>query len=205
MVSAVSSTIDAWKWAASWVAPIWLARWVKPLSNPSTAALRATAAPRARRLSSQAAPGAAGEHRRGDRRQLRIQLRRQRDRAQDQIRMSGCDAAQVGSAAGADTRHARAPLCPDRRADSTSRPVTRRRRPAIAGPARTGRRAGHRITRRCAAGRPAPGRRLDRPPRRCGPAASAAPDPPRSPPARTTRRADGRFPAPRHPRSGWWG
>ena len=147
-----------------------------------------------------------GEHRRGDRRQLRIQLGRQR-LTEPRIR-SGCAAAmpaRSGALRVPTARHAVHGRCPGRTADSTSRPATRRRPPAIAAPARTGRRAGHRRAPRCAVGRPAPGRRPDRLPRRCGPAASAAPDPAPPHPARRTRRACDRCPEPRPPRSGWWG
>ena len=51
-------------------------------------------------------PRSRGEHRRGDRRQLRIHLRRQRDRAEDQIRVRRRDGIEVGGAAGADGGHA---------------------------------------------------------------------------------------------------
>ena len=95
-----------------------------------------------------------GEHRRGDRGQLRVGVRRQRLRAQDQVGVGRLDRLQVRLAARARRRARRAPRCPDMRAGCRSRRAVRPRRCATAAPARTARRVGHPTARRCAAGRP---------------------------------------------------
>ena len=91
-----------------------------------------------------------------------------------------------------------APRCPDTTAGQSNRPAVRPPRCAIAGPARTGSRVGHRRVRRCAAGRPR--RRSARPhdapvlaaPRRAGRVR-----------ARRSRRAGVGCPGHRQRRS-WW-
>jgi hypothetical protein len=50
--------------------------------------------------------GCRGEHRRGDPGELRVQLRRQAQRAQDEVRVGRRDRFQVGIAAGTDTGQA---------------------------------------------------------------------------------------------------
>ena len=95
MVVSVNCTTEAWKCAASLSAPAFAADALKPSTSPLAASARAVAAPTSRRLSCHAAPGCAGEHRRGDRRQRRIRFRRQGLRSEDQIRCWRPDRGQV--------------------------------------------------------------------------------------------------------------
>ena len=141
---------------ASCVAPIWAARCEKPLSSASDGGAARGGGADATQV---VLPGRARcrrEHRRGDRGQLRIQLRASTPATPGSDR-GGPRRCRPGRGwCGCRRRAGRAPRCPDRRAEPRRRPATRRRPPAIAGQARTGRRAGHRRAPRCAAAPRAP-------------------------------------------------
>ena len=98
----VNWTTEAWKWAASFSVPVLSAAAVKSSIIPLVASARAVAAPTVRRLSSQAAPGSAGEDSRGDGGKLWVRVGSEAVGTQDQIGSRRTDLVQVGRAAGAN-------------------------------------------------------------------------------------------------------